>query len=258
MGRLIDPTAVIHKQAELGEDVAVGPFSVIGPNVIIGTGSTIGSHVIIERFTEIGQACHISHGAVIGTPAQDYKYVEGVSYVRIGSENDIREFVTIHRSSREGESTIIGNRNMFMAYSHVAHDCIIGNEVILTNYSGLSGYVTVEDGAIISGLVGVHQFVRIGTLALISGMTRVSQDIVPYVIAEGNPAGIKGLNSVGLRRKAFSAEARLALKRAFKLLFRSNLNTTQALDRIKSEVELFPEIEHLIDFVAKSERGICK
>lgn len=258
MGNRIDPRAVIDTQAELGEEVVVGPFSVIGPQVKIGAGTVIGSHVVIERFTEIGPGCKISHGAVIGTPPQDYKYMEGVSFVRIGSENDIREFVTIHRSSRQGESTIIGNRNLFMAYSHVAHDCIIGDDVILTNYSGLSGYVTVEDGAIISGLVGVHQFVRIGTLAMISGMTRVSQDIVPYVIAEGNPAEIKGLNSIGLRRKGFSAELRLALKRAFKLLFRYSLNTTQALDRIKSEVELFPEIDHLIEFIAKSERGICK
>lgn len=254
----IDPRAVVDSQAELGEGVVVGPFSIIGPNVKIGAGTVVGSHTVIEGYTEIGERCKISHSAVIGTPPQDYKYSESVSFVRIGQENDIREFVTIHRSAREGEATVIGDHNMLMAYAHVAHDCMIGNEAILTNYVGLSGYVTVEDGAIISGLTGVHQFVRIGSLAIVSGMTRVNQDIVPYVIAEGNPAEIKGLNSVGMRRKAFSIEVRLALKRAFKLLFRSDLNTTQALERIRNEVELFPEIEHLVEFVVKSERGICK
>ena len=253
----IHKSAIVHPEAEIGEGVVIGPFSVIG-KVKIGEGTRVASNVVIEDGADIGKECHIAPGVLIGGPPQHVHIRDVNSFVKIGDQNVIREYVTIHRSLYEGRSTQIGDRNFLMAYAHVAHDCLIGNDVVLTSYTGLSGHVVVENRAVISGFVGIHQFVRIGALAIVGGGAVVTQDILPFVMATGNPAKVHGLNSVGLRRYNISPKVRSDLKKAFKLLYRSNLNTTQALSRIREEVEMSEEIEQLIHFVESSKRGICK
>jgi UDP-N-acetylglucosamine acyltransferase len=254
----IHPSAIIHPDADLGEEVTIGPFAVLGEHVRVGSGTQIASHVVIEGWTQIGQHCTIAPGAVIGGAPQDMKYRGYRSFVVIGDRNIIREHVTIHRSSQEEGATIIGNDNFLMAHTHIAHDCKIGNQVVIVNYTGLSGYVEVEDRAFISGHIAIHQFVKIGFLAMISGGSRVGQDVPPFMLAEGNPMKVRGLNIVGMQRNAISPAVRLQLKRAFKILYRSNLNTTQALHRIKAELEIGEEIRRLITFIEQSSRGIYR
>ncbi|MBI3015882.1 MAG: acyl-ACP--UDP-N-acetylglucosamine O-acyltransferase [Candidatus Tectomicrobia bacterium] len=252
----IHPTAVIHPSCEIGEDVSIGPYAVIGEGVRIGSGTRIGPHAVIEGYTEIDRDCLIGPGAVLGGPPQDVKYKGAPSCVKIGAGTMVREFATVHRASREGEATVVGERCFLMAYSHVGHDCQVGSDVVLTNYVGLSGFVTVEDGAILSGYAGVHQFNRIGCLAIIAGMSGVTKDVIPYIIAEGRPAVARGVNTIGLRRRQVPASVRQDIQRAYKILFLSGCNVSQALDRIRSEIELGEEIRHLLEFIEKSERGI--
>ncbi|HUU51198.1 MAG TPA: acyl-ACP--UDP-N-acetylglucosamine O-acyltransferase [Nitrospinota bacterium] len=254
---MIDKLASVHKRAEIDSDVSIGPYSVIGENVRIGRGTKIDSNVVIKGWTEIGENCQISSGAVLGEAPQHMGYKGEKSYVRIGNYNIIREFVTIHRSCKERETTCIGHNNFFMAYSHVGHDCLIGSHVIITSFVGISGHVTVEDRVVIGGHTAIHQFVRIGTLAMVSGTSRVVKDIPPYFIAEGNPSRIRAVNVVGLRRAGISQETRNNIKKAYKVLYHSNLNTSQALEKIKEEIKMEKEIAHLIEFIEKSERGIC-
>jgi UDP-N-acetylglucosamine acyltransferase len=254
---MIDNLASVHKRAEIDSDVSIGPYSVIGENVRIGRGTKIDSNVVIKGWTEIGENCQISSGAVLGEAPQHMGYKGEKSYVRIGNYNIIREFVTIHRSYKEGEATRIGDNNFFMAYSHVGHDCLIGSHVIITSFVGISGHVTIEDRVVMGGHTAIHQFVRIGTLAMVSGTSRVVKDIPPYFIAEGNPSRIRAVNVVGLRRAGISQETRNNIKKAYKVLYHSNLNTSQALEKIKEEIKMEKEIAHLIEFIEKSERGIC-
>lgn len=253
----INDLALIHKGAEVDSDVSVGPYSVIGENVRIGKGTVIGPHVVISGWTEIGENCQISPHAVIGEPPQHHDYHGERSYVKIGNNNIIREYVTVHRSMHEEKATIVGNDNFFMACSHVAHDCVIGDQVTVTNYVGISGHVTVEDKVVLGGHSGVHQFVRLGTLCMVGGYSRVIKDIPPYIMAEGNPARVKGLNVIGLRRADIGRETRSNIKKAYKLLYLSGLNTTQALTRIKEEINMENEIAHFVQLIEESERGIC-
>jgi len=254
---VIHATAIISPKAELGEKVSVGPYSVIGDRVRIGDNTVIGSHCWVD-WAEIGRNNQISHGVVIGTPPQDVKYKGRETVCRIGDDNVIREYVTIHLASGSQGDTTVGNGNYLMAYSHVAHNCHIGDLVILANAANLAGYVLVEDGAVVSGLVPVHQFVRIGCYSIIGGGYRVPKDIVPYALAGGYPIKIYGLNIVGLRRNNFPPEVRHTLKDAYHYLFRSNLNTSQALARIKGELPPLQEVNHLVEFVETSERGIVR
>ncbi|RMF90739.1 MAG: acyl-ACP--UDP-N-acetylglucosamine O-acyltransferase [Nitrospinota bacterium] len=254
----IHPSAVVHPGAELGERVSIGPFAVIGAHVRLGEGTSVGPHAVIEGWTEVGRDCQISPGVVIGAPPQDLKYKGFRSFVRIGDRNIIREYVTIHRSTQEEGATIIGHDNFLMAYTHIAHDCRIGNHVVIVNYTGLSGHVEVEDRAFISGHIAIHQFVRIGFLAMISGGSRVGKDVPPFMLAEGNPMQIRGLNTVGMQRNQIPAPVRLQLKQAFKLLYRSNLNTSQALQRIKAEIPMSAEVQRLVTFIENSSRGIYR
>jgi UDP-N-acetylglucosamine acyltransferase len=254
----IHPTAIIDKTAEINSEVEIGPNSYIGPQVIIGQSCWIGPQVVILEETKIGKSCSIYPGAIIGGKPQDYKFKNARSYVEIGDCNVIREYVTIHRSSEEEGKTIIGNNNFLMAYCHIAHDCKVGNQVVITNYTGLSGYVTVEDKAIISGYVAIHQFCRIGELAIISAQTGLSKDVPPYMIAEGRPCIIRGINVIGLRRNGIAPEARQNIQRAYRILFRNQLNTTKALERIKEEIEMGREVAHLVSFIETSQRGIHK
>lgn len=258
MGKFLHPAAIVSEGANLEEEVEIGPFCIIGENVEIGEGTKIGPGVSIQGWTKMGKRCRVLQGAVIGTPAQDIHSKGEKSFVEIGDDNIIREYVTIHRGTTKGSVTHIGNNNFLMAYSHVAHNCWVGDRVVIANMGTLAGYVRVEDRAIIGGLTGVHQFVRIGTFAMIGGCSKVIKDIPPFILANGNPAHPCRLNVVGLRRAGFPSSTRTHLSEAYKILFRSELNTTQALKKIENELENIPEVEHLCNFIRTSRRGICK
>lgn len=259
MSLKIDPTAIVAPGAVLGEDVSIGPYAVIGKDVRIGSRTRIGSHAVIEGWTEIGEGCQISPHALIGTPPQDLKYKGEKTFIQIGEGTIIREFATIHRATTGFSGrTVLGKNNFIMAYAHVAHDCLLGDHVILANLATLAGHVEIEDYAIIGGLSAVHQFVRVGRYAMVGGCSGVLKDIPPYVKAQGNLAKLYGLNTVGLRRHGFSPETIRELKKAYRLLFLSGLNTSQALERVEKEVEPCPEVEHLVAFIKSSKRGICK
>jgi len=258
MSIVIHPTAIVDSGAQLEEGVEIGPYSIIGKNVRIGKRTKIGSGVLIEGWTTIGEDCVISKGAAIGGPPQDLHYKGVRSFIKIGDRNLIREYVTIHRGTKEESTTRIGNDCFIMAYSHIAHNCTIEDGVIMANLGTLAGYVTVEKKVVIGGLSAAHQYVRIGAYSIIGGCSKVVKDVPPYTKVDGHPATLWGLNTIGLRRGGFSPKTRELLKRAYTILFRSNLNTSQALGRIENGLEPIPEIRHLCDFIRNSKRGICK
>jgi UDP-N-acetylglucosamine acyltransferase len=253
----IHPTAIIGPRAELGENVTVGPYTIIEGEVFIDSGTEIGAHVYIDRYTHIGKNCRISPFAAIGTPPQDKRYKGEKTEVIIGDENVIREYVTIHRGTVEGRGkTQIGNQNLLMAYCHIAHDCQVGNGVVMANVATLAGHVNIGDFATISGLAGVSQFVRVGAYSFIGGNSGVVQDIPPYVIAAGDRAKLFGLNIVGLKRHEFSNDLIAALKKAYQIVIRSHLTIQEAIIRVEKEVPSFPELTQFLDFVRTSQRGI--
>lgn len=254
----IHRSALIHRAAIIEEDVAIGPFTIIGQHVKIGAGTIIAGHAIIESWTEIGSGCSIGHGALLGLEAQHRKCSGGRSYLKIGNGNIIREYVTIHRSAQEEGITSIGDNNFIMAYCHVGHDCKIGDGVVMTNYTGLSGHVEVQDGAVLSGYVGVHQFARIGRLAMVSGQTGLTKDVVPYVTVQGRPPRVRGLNVEGLRRSGMSEAQRGSIKAAYKLIFRSGLNVSQALEALMETGAITEDVRGMVDFIKASKRGIYR
>lgn len=259
---MIHPTAIIDSTANLAPDVEVGPYAIIGKHVTIGKGTTVGAHTVIGDWTEIGECNQIFHQSSVGAPPQDLKYHGEECWTRIGNNNMIREFATIHRGTVTGHAeTVIGNSNMFMAYSHVAHDCRIGNGVVMANVATLAGHVTIEDNVIIGGLVAVHQFTSIGMNSMIGGGTMVSLDILPYTIATSarrRDTKLRGLNLIGLKRRGFSADAINNLKKAYKTLFMAGLKMPEAVSRIKREITDCPEVDYLLAFIEKSKRGICR
>lgn len=256
---MIHATAVIGPDVELGTNVSVGPYAVIQGPVKIGDGCQIGPHALIEGQTTIGANCRIFKGAAIGGEPQDLKYKNESTHVEIGERTTIREFVTVNLATGEGNATRIGHDNLLMAYVHIAHNCVLGNNVILANAVNLAGHVTIEDFAIVGGMTPIHQFVHVGAHCMIGGASRVSKDILPYIKVAGNPLEMSGLNSIGLQRRGFAPESIRQLKQAYKLLFRSDLNVSQAVTRIK---EVIPdpgaELNHLLTFIEKSERGISR
>lgn len=254
----IHPTAVITKGAKLGKNVKVGPYVVIGENVVIGDDTKIYPNVVIDGWTTIGKNCTIYAGVSIGGEPQDLKFADERSYVVIGDNTKIRECVTINRGTGEDSETRIGSNVLLMAYAHVAHNCIVGNNVILANCATLAGHVVVEDRAIIGGLSGVHQFVKIGRNAMIGGASKIVQDIPPFVIADGNPATVAGLNNVGIARAGIVAAVRSNLKKAYRILYRSGLTLEKAIETMEQELEMSEEIEHLLRFLRNVERGICR
>ena len=254
----IHPTAIVHSSAELGSGVVIGPYSIIEAGVVIGDGTQVGARVSIEGNTTVGRENQIFTGAVIGSVTQDKKFDGGVSYLKIGDRNKIREYVTMNPGTGDGTETVIGDDNLVMAYAHVAHDCVIHNHVIIANAGTLAGHVEIEDYAIVGGLCGVHQFVRIGSRSIIGGNSKVVQDIPPYMMADGHPAKAYGLNSVGLERAQVSKEDRAILKRAFKTIFRAGLTTKSAIETLKSDTRKSTLLDRLITFLEKSDRGICK
>lgn len=252
----IHPTAVISSKAELAAGVGVGPFTIIGDNVSIGEGTIIGSHCLIEGYTRIGKSCEFFTGSVVGSRPQDLKYKGEKSFLEIGDNNIIREYCTFNPGTEEGSKTVVGNNNLFMAYSHIAHDCVVGNDCVVANNGTLAGHVTIEDKAVIGGLVAIHQFVRVGRLSIIGGCSKVVQDIPPYSTCDGHPARVYGLNLVGLKRSSFSKQAIQQLDRAFRILFSSGFSPKHALEKMGQEKESCPEVLYLVNFVRNSQRGI--
>lgn len=253
---MIHRTALVDPTAQLGTDVSVGPYSLIGPHVTVGDRCTIAGHAVIDRNARVGTGVKIGHGTVIGSDPQDLKYKGEETWVEIGDGTIIREYCTINRGSTATGKTTVGARCFLMTYVHVAHDCVIGNDVIIANGVQMAGHVTVDDRAIISGVVPIHQFVRIGTYAFVGGASRVNQDVPPYTKAAGNPVHLYGLNSVGLQRAGFSPEVKLALKRAYRLVFNSDLTVSQGIARARIELPQVPEVETFLRFIEASQRGV--
>lgn len=254
----IHPTAIISAQAELEPGVEVGPYCVIGDGVKIASGTRLLAHVTIDGPTTIGKDNIFYPYASIGHRSQDLKYSSEPTYLQIGDHNTFREFVTVHRATSEGDITRIGHHGNFLAYTHVAHDCKVGDYVIFSNNGTLAGHVEVGDHAIMGGLSAVHQFCRIGRYAMTGGCAKIVQDVPPFMIADGNPATIRGINKVGLERHGFSKETIKEIREAFRLLYRSDLNISQALERIRDELRDILEIRQIAEFIKSSERGIVR
>jgi len=254
----VHPTAVIAPHAELAADVEIGPYAVIGPHVRIGAGTRIMAHAVIDGHTTIGARCEIFPMASIGQKTQDLKYQGGTCYLRIGDHNVIREFVTINTATNDGDATVIGHHNLIMAYCHIAHKCTIGNHVIMSNLATLAGDVLIEDHAVLGGMAGIHQFCRIGTMAMVGACTKIVQDVVPYTIADGNPAAPVGLNLVKMRRMELDADTTAAIKEAYRLIYRQQLKAAEAVARIRTELAQNAAAQHMAEFVAASTRGIVR
>lgn len=260
MATYIHPTAVVDKEACLDDDVWIGPYVIIGKGVKIGKGTRIEAHSVIEGNTEIGEQNHIFPYASVGREPQDIKYKGEETFLKIGNGNVIREFVTINRGTPHGGGvTQIGNKNFIMAYSHIAHDCKIANEAILINGATLAGHVEVQDYAVVGAFTGVHQFTRIGRFAYIGGYSVITQDVPPFSKVVGaRPAMIYGINGIGLRRRGMSRDEIESLQIAFKIIFYSDLNTTQALEKIEREGPHSEAVKELVEFIKSSKRGIIK
>jgi UDP-N-acetylglucosamine acyltransferase len=253
---VIHRTAIIDPTAHVAADATVEPYAIVGPHVTVGDGCIIGPHAVLERNVRLGRGVRIGAGTVLGGPPQDLKYKGEETWVEIGDGTVIREYCTINRGTTATGKTTVGERCFIMTYVHFAHDCHIGNDVIVANSVQMAGHVHVDDRAIISGLTPIHQFVRIGTFAFIGGGSRVNQDVPPYTKAVGNPMRLYGLNTVGLQRAGFPAETKLALKRAYRLLFNADLTVPQGIARARADVPALPEVELLLRFVEESQRGV--
>jgi UDP-N-acetylglucosamine acyltransferase len=254
----IHPAAIIDKKAKLADDVEVGPYALIGPNVEIGKSVTIAGHVVVDGYTSIGEGTRIFTGAVIGSAPQDLKYKGKKSFLKIGKNNVIREYVTMNPGTEEGSVTSIGDENLLMAYSHVAHDCRIGNNCVIANLGTLAGHVTIEDRVVMGGLAAVHQFTRVGKMAIIGGCSKVVQDIPPFSTCDGNPARVYGLNLIGITRAGMPKNTQARLRKAFKILFHSGLMFKNGIEKVKKNIGSFEEIDYLLNFIKNSERGVCR
>jgi UDP-N-acetylglucosamine acyltransferase len=254
----IHQTAIVHPKAKLGKNVSIGPYCIIGENVNIGNDTILDNHVVIENYTKIGNKCRLHSHAVIGGAPQDLKFHGGETYVEIGDNNTIREYVTVNRATDLGGKTSIGNDNLLMAYVHIAHNCKVGDGVILGNVATLAGHVNIEDYAVLGGGVFIHQFVQIGKYSITGGCSKVIKDTPPYLKVAGEPSKPYGLNSVGLQRHNFSKELMHTLKIAYKILYRQGLSLHDALDKIEQELSGSQEIAHFIRFIRASKRGICR
>ena len=254
----IHPTAIIDKKAELADNVMVGPFTVIEGDVIIDSGTRIDSHVHIADGARIAKNCHIHHGSVISTLPQDLKFKNEKTFLEIGDNTEIREYTTLNRGTSHRGKSKVGKDCYLMAYAHVAHDCFIGDNCIIANAVQLAGHVTIEDWVIIGGVTPIHQFCQIGQHAFIGGGLRVIKDVPPYILAADSPLSYKGVNVIGLRRRGFKGDTIRNLQRCYRYLYRSHLNTSQAVEKIKSDLNDIPEIKSILEFIEKSERGIIK
>ncbi len=259
---MIHDTAIIHPKAELDESVEVGPFSIISEDVQIGRGTVIGPHVQIDRWTTIGEDCQIFFGSTIGNPSKDLKYGGWRSYTRIGDRNVLREYVSISRATAEDAATIVGDNNLLMNWVNIAHDTVVGNRTIMANFATIAGHVLIEDDARIGAHAAIHQFVRVGKMAMVGACSKFVQDIPPFTVSDGHPARVRSLNIVGLGTSqvhpmaSLSPETISRLKNAYRTLFRSKVNLTEAIAQVRNEGETDDEVEHLLNFIENSTRGI--
>jgi len=254
----IHSTAIVAADAEVADSVEIGPYAIIGAGVQLKSGVRVGAHAVISGPTVIGENCLISHHAVLGEAPQDKKYAGEPSRLEIGAGNTFREFSTVHRGTGDEGVTRIGEDNLFMAYSHVAHDCTIGDRCVLANASQLAGHVVVSNDAVIGGLVGVHQYCRIGRCAMLGGGAKAAQDVPPFTIAQGDRARLFGLNIVGLRRNGLDLDVVVGLKSAYRQLFHHGLPLRIALEQVRDVYAKVPEVAELVEFIEGSTRGICR
>ena len=254
----IHPTALVDPAAQLGSGVVVGPYCILGPEVTLGDGCWLQHHVTIAGPAKIGRNNRFFAYGSIAQQTQDLKYRGEPTHVEIGDDNCFREFVSVHRATAPGDCTRIGHRGNFLAYAHIAHDCTVGNDVIFSNNGTLGGHVQVGDFAIIGGLSAVHQFCRIGAHAILGGCTKIVQDVPPFMIADGNPAEIRGINKVGLERRGFAEATVREIKEAYRILYRMNLNVKTAAEQIREKLQPIPEICQILEFLDTTERGIVR
>ncbi len=254
----IHPTAIIDPAAELGGGTIVGPYCVIGANILLGADCWLQNHVTLAGPMRAGNGNKFYAHCSIGQQTQDLKYKGEPTYLEIGDQNTFREFVTVNRSTTSEGKTRVGSRGNFLAYSHIGHDCSVGDEVVFSNNGTLAGHVQVGDNAVMGGLTAVHQFCRIGRFAITGGCSKIVQDVPPFMIADGNPAEIRGVNVIGLERKNFPPESVKVIKEAFRLLYRAKLNTAQAIEAMRQELPAQKEIADIIEFIETSERGIIR
>ncbi len=255
------PTAIIDSSCQISPEANIGPYCIIGPNTQIGAGTRLGSHVTIAGWTAIGERCHFYGHSSVGTDPQDLKYKGEPTYLTIGNDNVFREFVTLNRGTKGGRGiTQIGDNNFLMAYSHVAHDCLVGNSIIMANAATLAGHVTIGDHATVGAFSAVHQFCRVGPHAFIGGFSVITRDALPYIktVGDRNQAKIYGINTIGLQRKGFSEECIAELKQAYRICFRSNMNTRDALIQMRDKRWDAPEVAILVEFMESSERGFIR
>ncbi|MBN2600402.1 MAG: acyl-ACP--UDP-N-acetylglucosamine O-acyltransferase [Candidatus Marinimicrobia bacterium] len=258
MANSIHPTAIIEAGVNIGENVSIGPYSWIRNNVTIGDGCNIGSHVVICPGSKIGNNCQILHHAVLGEVPQDLKFGGEETTIEVGDRTVIREFVTINRGTQAHWKTVVGSDCLMMAYVHLAHDCIVGNNVIMANACNVGGHVEIQDWAILGGMVGIHQFTKVGQHSLVGGHYRVIKDVPPFIIAAGEPLRFEGLNIIGLRRRGFKNDVLKNLKKAYNLIYSSQYNVSDAVKKIHEEIEQTPEVNALLEFIQKSDRGIIR
>ncbi|MAT38653.1 MAG: acyl-[acyl-carrier-protein]--UDP-N-acetylglucosamine O-acyltransferase [Ectothiorhodospiraceae bacterium] len=254
----IHPTAIVSEKAALAENVTIGPFTIVEADVEIGEGTQIGPHCKIDDGARIGKNCTIHQGVVVSTPPQDLKYNDEKTYFELGDNCVIREYCTLNRGTVHSGTSKVGSDCLLMAYVHVAHDCFIGDKVIISNSTQLGGHVHIGYHAIVGGLVAIHQFVTIGAHTMTGGGIRVLKDVPPYALAGHTPATFEGINSVGLRRRGFSAETRASIEEAYQIIYRSGRNVSQAVEHIKATMELTDEVQEILNFIDESRRGIIK
>lgn len=255
---MIHPTAIVDPAAQISPGAHVGPYSVVGAGVVIGADTELQHHVTVMGPTRIGRGNVFFAYCSIGQRTQDLKYSGEPTHLEIGDGNTFREFCTVNRGTPPDARTTVGNDGNFLAYSHIAHDCIVGNKVIFSNNGTLAGHVTVGDHSVIGGLTAIHQFCRVGRHAITGGCSKIVQDVPPFMIADGNPAEVRGVNSIGLERAGFAPDTIRALKDAYRLLYRGNLNAKQAVEAIRREIPGIAEVEELCVFVETSQRGIIR
>jgi UDP-N-acetylglucosamine acyltransferase len=255
---MIHPTAIVHPSAQVGRHAEIGPYCIVGEHVSIGARSVLQAHVVVNGWTEIGADCQFYPFATIGAASQDRKYTGERAFTRIGSRTIVREYVSIQRATGHDEVTAVGDDCLLLAYVHIAHNCVLGNGVTMSNLAQLAGHVEVGDFATIGGQAGVHQFTRIGRYVMIGGASKVTKDVPPFFLIEGNPAQPYGLNSVGLRRAGFTVDERNEIKRFYKHLYNPKLNVTQAIEAMRAEVSTPPGREIIAFLETPSERGVLK
>lgn len=259
MPTTIHPTAIVEPGAQVGDDCRIGPYCHVGANAVLGASNVLHSHVVVSGRTTLGDGNEIHPFAVIGSMSEDKKFrKEFVTYTRIGSGNVFREYCTVNAGSLPEQATVIGNRGWFLSYSHVAHDCIIGDDVVVSCDAKLSGHVQVGDNAVINGKTGVVQFVRIGAFAFVGGMNKVAKDVLPFSVADGYPAVMRGVNKVGLERSGFSAQQIRDIREAYRVLVRENITLAEAIARLKGEFGAHPQVSAMVEFAAGSTLGLAR